>query len=430
MKVTISKQHLLFVMAYVFTMLTLLLYQIDALPMALVLRKTKYLYVAFVLVLFFINGKVKRRNGGALFVIALFLLHTILFGYIWVNPIAAENIDTNASQMLWYLLMVLVTYLYVAQNNLFELFITTSFYVTGFQFLLCVLLHPQDIVNPIWGFLQAFGGGIRYKTTFGYVHAGYLSNAAYLVLVLSVFYYELNKHYDGIRKKVMWISLAVVDLLAIEMLAAAAERSGIISVFMVVSFYFVFVVFKVRIERKTSMIFGILAAIGLLILEFTGTFTYIWKNSNRELNITINYPVFKQLGNLWTGMGFVDNSGFHKEISAFGVETSSLDLYYVYIFFTTGVIGCILIGGALVIMLLRLLFQKKTDLNITTIGLYLSMLFFAFWQCNMVTYRYVSPTVLFTIILCGMNKDFCMGSKIEKDKEANKIKTNYIKEIL
>ena len=63
MKVSISKQHLLFVIAYVFTMLTLLLYQIDALPMALVLRKTKYLYVAFVLVLFLMNNKVKRRNG-------------------------------------------------------------------------------------------------------------------------------------------------------------------------------------------------------------------------------------------------------------------------------------------------------------------------------------------------------------------------------
>ncbi len=418
MKVAISKQHLLFVIAYVFTMMTLLLYQIDALPMALVLRKTKYLYVVFVLVLFLINGKVKRRNGGALFVIALFLLHTILFGYIFTNPIAAENIDINASQMLWYLLMVLVTYLYVAQNDLFELFINTSFYLTGFHFLLCVLLHPQDIVNPAWGFLQAFGGGIRYKTTFGYVHAGYLSNAAYLVIVLSVFFYELNKHYGGIRKKIMWGSLIAVNLLSIEMLAAAAERSGIISSFMVVFFYAVFVFFRVRIERKTAIAFGVLGIALIAVLAFSGVFTYIWKNSNRELNITVNYPVFKQLGNLWTGMGFVDNSGFHKEISAFGVETSSLDLYYVYIFFTTGVIGCILIGTALVTMLLRLFFQKKTDLNITTIGLYLSMLFFAFWQCNMVTYRYVSPTVLFTIILCGMTNDFCMGSRPNKLEEA------------
>lgn len=419
MKIKIPKQHILFVIAYAFTLMTLLLYQIDALPFAIILRKTKYLYVIFVLFLFMLNNRVKRRNGGALFVLSLFLLHTILFGYIYVNPIAAENIDTNASQMLWYLLMVLVTYLYIAQNDLFQLFVNTSFYVVGIQALLSVMLYPHDIVNPLWGLKQAFGGGIRFKTTFGYVHAGYLSNAAYLMVVLSIFYYELNKKYIGIRKRIMWISLGIMATLAFEMLAAAAERSGIISAFMVVAFYALFVFLRIRIEIKTMISFIVIGVLAIAIMAMEGVFVYIWENSNRSLNITVNYPVFLQLGNLWTGMGFVDNSGFHKEIAAFGVETSSLDLYYVYIFFTTGIVGCVLIGSALIIMLLRLLLQKKTDMNLATIGLYLSMLFFAFWQCNMVTYRYVSPTILFTIILCGMTNDFCMGesyTRINIDK--------------
>lgn len=410
MKLNIPKQHLLFVVAYVFTMMTLLLYQTNALPFALILRKTKYLYVLFVFSLFLLNGRVKRNNGGALLTIGLFFVHTILFGYIFVNPIAAANIENNANQMLWYILMVLVTYLYVAQNDLFELFINVSFYVIAAHAMLCVIMYPHDIVNPLWGFKQAFAGGIRYKTTFGYVHAGYLSNAAYLMVVLCIYFYEINKKYTGTKKKVMWISLAMMGAMALEMLAAAAERSGIISSVMVIAFYAVFVFFKVRIEKMTMVSFFILGVIALEIMTAAGVFEYIWANSNRSLNITVNYPVFQQLGNLWTGLGFVDNSGFHKDISAFGVETSSLDLYYVYIFFTTGVVGCILIGSGLLLMLFRLLFQRKTDLNLTTIGLYLSMLFFAFWQCNMVTYRYVSPTVLFTIILCGMTKDFCIGN--------------------
>ena len=411
MKLIIPKQHLLFVIAYVVNLLILLLYQIDALPFAIILRKAKYLYVIFVLFLFLLNNKINRKNGGALLTIGVFLLHTILFGYIFTNPIAAENIDNNASQMLWYILTVLVTYLYVAQNDLFETFINVSFYVVMGHAILSVLLHPHDIVNPIWGFMQAFGGGIRYKTTFGYVHAGYLSNAAYLMVILCIYFYELNKKYVGIRKKIMWISLVIMGLVAIEMLAAAAERSGIISAAIVGAFYVVFVFFKVRVEQKTMVIFAAIGIIAIEIMAGAGVFEYIWANSNRSLNITVNYPVFQQLGNLWTGMGFVDNSGFHKEIAAFGVETSSLDLYYVYIFFTTGVVGCILIGSGLLMMLFKLLFQKKTDLNLTTLGLYLSMLFFAFWQCNMVTYRYVSPTILFTIILCGMTHDFCMGDQ-------------------
>lgn len=410
MRLKIPKQHLLFVLAYSFTLMTLLLYQIDALPYAVFLRKTKYFYVLFVLFLFLKNNQVKRRNGGAFVVLGLFFLHTVLFGYFLVNPVAGENIASNASQMLWYLLMVLVTYFYIAQNDLFELFLNTSFYVVGIQAVLSVLLYPHDIVNPFWGFRQAFGGGIRFKTTFGYVHAGYLSNAAYLMTVLCLFFYELNKKYAGVRKKIMWTSLGVMGTLAFEMLAAAAERSGIISAFLVTAFYMVFVIFKVRIEKTTTAAFVLLVMSALVIMAAEGVFTYIWNNSNRALNITVNYPVFLQLGSFWTGMGFVDNSGFHKEIAAFGVETSSLDLYYVYIFFTTGILGCLLIGAALLILLLRLLVLKKTDRNILTVGLYLSMLFFAFWQCNMVTYRYVSPVILFTILLCGMTDDFCMGT--------------------
>ena len=422
MKVSIPKQHLLFTIAYFVTMLTLLLNQIGALPFPLLLRKMKYPYILFVLILFFMNNRVKRQSKLALFTIGLFLLHTILFGYIFTNPIAAENIDSNASQMMWFLIMVLVTYLYVSQNNLFELFISTSFYVTGLQLLIGLLMYPGDFVNPLWGLKQAFAGGIRYKTTFGFVHAGYLSNAAYLVIVLSIFYYELKRHYTGRQKMIMWVSLLVIDGLAFEMLMAAAERSGIISVAMVVMFYAAFVFFKLRIEKKTLIFFFVLFFIAIVIMAALGVFTYIWANSNRSLNISVNYPVFKELGNLWTGMGFVDNSGFHKEIAAFGVETSSLDLYYVYIFFTTGVVGCIIIGLGVLIMLFSLLLRCKSNLHITTLGLYLSMLFFAFWQCNMVTYRYVSPTILFLIVLFSMSNDFCMGRSIRDAKSTEKEK--------
>lgn len=391
--------------------MTLLLYQIEALPFAIILRKTKYIYVFFVLALCMIRGVFKRRNGGAFLVIGLFFLHTILFGYIYINPIVEERIDLNVSQMMWYLLMVLVTYIYVAQNNLFETFIYTSFCAATLQLLIALLLHPQDIVNPVWGLMQTFAGGIRYKTTFGFVHAGYLSNATYLIIVLSLFVYELNKNYKGLRKKIMWLSLCFANALAIEMMLSAAERTAIISSAILLMIYFAFVIFKIRVEKKTCVAICVIGLIGVYILAFTGVFAHIWENSNRALNISINYPVFKELGNLWTGMGYVDNSGFNKQIMAFGVETSSLDMYYVYIFFTTGILGCIIIGTGLLIMLIRFLFIKKTNFHILNLGLYISLLFYSFWQCAMITYRYVSPTIFFVIFLCGLTEDFCMEKK-------------------
>ena len=313
--------------------------------------------------------------------------------------------------MIWFLLMTLVTYIYISQNNLFRLFINLSFFVTGFQLLLAGFLHPNDFTNPIWGLFHAFTADIRYKTSFGFVHPGYTSNACSLVIILSIFFYEVNKNSTGNRRRIMQLSFTIINFIATCMLFAAAERAGIISTFIVLAFYFVFVKMGIRIEKKTFHIFlGILAVV-LVILEASGVFHYIWTNSNRSLNITVNYPVFLDLGNQWTGMGYVDNSSFNEAIMAFGVRTSSLDMYYVYIFFTTGIVGCIIIGIALFIMLFCVIRKKNSNLGMTALGLYISMLFYAFWQCSMVTYRYVSSMLFFLIILFSMSKDFCMGSE-------------------
>ncbi len=422
MKLKIDKRHILFSLAYCFTLLTLLLNQIDSLPMAMTLRKTKYAYVLFVLILFFMGKRVKRRSGIAITVWSLFFVHTILFGFVFNNSegarIAANNISTNVTQMIWYLLMVGVTYLYVSQNGIFKQFISLSFYTCGFQLIVAALKHRHDFVNPVWGLIQSFASGVRYKTQFGFVHPGYLSNACFLVIVVSLFFFELNRRDKDLNKRmIMWGSLIVIDGLAAEMLLCAAERSGIISTAIAVLIYFVFVFLRVKFEFKTKAVFMLIVGVTIAVLAAAGVFAYVWEHSNRDLNIRINYPIFQRLGHLWTGMGYVDNSGFNEKVLAFVERTSSLDLYYVYIFFTTGILGCILIGLALVIMLVRLIAMKKTPLNITVIATYCSMLFFAFWQCNMVTYRYVSPTILFSILLFGMSDDCCMED--ESDDEGN-----------
>ena len=412
MKVAVNKKHLIFSIAYFFTMLTLLLNQIEALPLAIVLRKTKYAYVALVIVLWMTGNRIRRGSWLAICSWSLFFIHAVLFGFVFNNTagahIAAENISVNVTQMIWYLLMVLATYLYVSQNGIFKLFITLSFYVTGLQLLIAAALHRQDFVNPVWGLIQSFTADIRYKTQFGFIHAGYLSNATYLVVVLSLFFFELYRHDPDKRiRSIMWISLIFLDVLALEMLMCAAERAGIISTLILLFIYCIFVFLRIRLEARTTILLIMAGVFFVFVMAAAGVFTHIWDKSNRALNITVNYPIFLKLGNIWTGMGFVDSSGFHEVILDFGDRTSSLDMYYVYIFFTTGIIGCILIGLGLMTILVKLFSLKKTDLNITAIALYVSWLFFAFWQCNMVTYRYPSPTILYTILLCAVSRGFC-----------------------
>lgn len=409
MKFSIPKRHLPFEIAYFVSLVILLLNQINCLPMAETLRKVKYPYVLFVAILVVINPKVKRGIKASLFVILMLLLHNYLYGHVFVNGIVAAEIEDNTSQMMWFLLFVLVTFLYVAQNNFYKGFILLSYYATGLQLVVAAIKYRSNFVNPLWALIHAFTADTRFKNAFGFIHPGYTSNACFTVIVISIFFFEMYRKTEEFKKLWFWISFLVIDGLAGCMLMAATERSGIISTFMVVFWYLFFVFFNIRFERKTLWILIGLMAVAVTVFIACGGLAAIWGESNRQLNIIVNYPLFVAYGDFWTGLGFIENAGFHADRNLFPMPTSSLDMYYVYIFFSTGLLGTIMIGLVLVVILVKLLINKRTNMNIIAIGFYLTMLFFAIWQSNLFTHRYISSYVISVIFLCTMCKDCCMG---------------------
>lgn len=409
MKLRIYKRHLLFSIAYFVTLMVLLLYQIGELPFPEQLRKVKYPYVFLVFILVLINGRIKKGTKAAMMVFFLYFAHTIFFGFVLKSDIVEYYVSDNASQMFWFLLFVLATFLYVAQNNFFKGFINLSFFACGLQLLIGMVCNRDNIVNPLWALVHAFTADVRFKNSFGFVHPGYTCNATYLVLALSLFFFELHRHTDAFKKLWFWAAFLGFDFIAGMELAASAERSGILSAVIVIGIYFVFVLLRIRVERKTLLVGVLVALLLVVVLAELGVWADIWGKSNRELNISINYPLFLTYGSPWTGLGFVENAIFQASNNAFPMQTSSLDMYYVYIFFSTGIIGCIMIGMALLIILVKLLINKKTDLNILAMGFYASMLFFAFWQCDLFTHRFISSYVISTIFLCTMSNDCCLG---------------------
>ncbi len=409
MKIKLSKRHLPFGIVYFVSLMILLLNQINELPMPDLLRKVKYPYVFFVGLLVILNPTIKKGIKAALFVVFLLLAHDVIFGYIFVSYLVPVQVADNASQMLWFLLFVVVTFLYVAQNNYFKGFVVLSYYATGLQLLIAGINHRDNFVNPFWGLVHAFTAETRYRNSFGFVHAGYTANACFLVIVLSIYFFEIYRHTEEFKKPWFWITFLAIDGLAGLELMAAAERSGIICTFMVLFVYLFFVFFRIRIERKTLWTFIAIGVLAVLAFIGAGGLEEIWGKSNRDLNITVNYPLFKAYGSPWTGLGFIENAGFHADRYLFPMPTSSLDMYYVYIYFSTGLIGAIMMGLVLITILIKYLINNRTGLNIIAIGFYLTMLFFAVWQCNLFTHRYISSYIISILFLCAMSNDFCMG---------------------
>ncbi len=415
MYIEFEKKHTTFIVLYSITILIMLLDQAGALPLAEVLRKFKYVYIAFVFVLCLKNRFVKKSLPG-LIVIGLLFVHTILFGYVFQNDVVVAATTEHANQMMIYLLMLAVTYIYISQEKIYTTFFNVTYLMSAVQLVVSALLHFNNFVNPIWGIIQTFRTTGRYRSYFGFTHSGYLSNQCYFVIVLSIIFYELNVKRDTGQKKTSLLTLIAVDAIAFLMLISSAQRSGVISVAMALIIYFALEVLKIHKKNWFRLAVVALILVACIFLFEFGVWDDIWNNSNRSLNISVNYPVFKEIGNLWTGMGYVESSGFQRGTSIYGITTSSLDMYYVYIFFTTGVIGCILMGLALLIVVCKVFTQRKNSLKYANVSITLSLLFWAYWQVNLFTYRYLS-SFFFAIILLLSMEDIDYNIKIGETEQ-------------
>ena len=125
-------------------------------------------------------------------------------------------------------------------------------------------------------------------------------------------------------------------------------------------------------------------------------------DANRDGNYEINLPIFEQMGAFWTGMGYIESAGFLN--GAYGYETFPVDVYYLYIYLSTGVIGSVIIAIPLIYMLIKLIRKKTWFAQIIGLSIYIAMLFDAFWQVNLFTYRYIPTLFLAVLIITEISK--------------------------
>ena len=109
-------------------------------------------------------------------------------------------------------------------------------------------------------------------------------------------------------------------------------------------------------------------------------------------------------------MGFVENGEFVSDpynggISAFGVKTSSLDMNYLYIYCTTGIMGCCIMALVLVILGISLYRNKEQKYGGYYLILYFCLLFYAFWETVLFTYRFWAMIMPHVILLYGAYRE-------------------------
>ena len=393
------KNLILFI--YFVTIFILLMDCTDNFPFTENLREIKYIFIGLLIVDFIINGfksQYKFRKSS-LFILFFFFLHTILFGLIFVNPTVAELTSVHFREMMIYLLLLAFLVYAVEKYDCRAEFIKLTALACGIFMLWCGLTHFGDFVNPIY-FIYVFSRAERIRAAFGTSNYNYMG---FYTVVSLAFYYAtwcIEKRQNNLTtlKKII---ILLISFWTLAILFSTSSRSSILSVLVFVIVWFYQSIVKRTFSRKTAYLIGALFII-LLIVAIIVLGEDIWADANRDGNYEINLPIFEQMGAFWTGMGYIENAGFLS--GAYGYETFPVDVYYLYIYLSTGVIGSVIIAIPLIYMLIKLIRKKTWFAQIIGLSIYIAMLFDAFWQVNLFTYRYIPTLFLAVLIITAISK--------------------------
>lgn len=334
----------------------------------------------------------------------IFLLYFVFFGLLIGIIINTNNFSElvleNLMQYIIWFAFVFLMVAFIRFYNCFDLFLQTIYYAISVFLLICYILNFDglQIFLPD-NFTSIFIADplSRYRVAFGFSHANNCADFCLLGLIFSIFIKA-----RGIKKNIFWF---LTDVIKFIMILSTSSRGNILGFAIFVVFLFYFNIENIiggRPHYKYLKIF-----FSIVLIFFVGSaimiasnidFTELFSQTNREFNFTINVPKMLQMGGLWFGIGFIGSGvfGFDSSIGSF----TYVDNYYLYVFLTTGVAGCIFITIILLIIILGI--RKKRNESIfhkCIVSFVIMWLFLSFFESQMFNHAFLSSYFYSPLIL-------------------------------
>ena len=361
------------------------------------LTHIRYIYI-FVLILYFFSTCHGIIPGKPFIAISILLVHCVLFGRVFVNKTVLTLTLKHHQEMIIYILMISLTAFFVWSQELFLDYMQWNFWTTAIILLRAGLTHTSHFVNPIL-FVHVFSSNHSYRSTFGFNHANFTGNMCLFTIAYSIFILEELKKRDSVKNMVdnRYVRMIIItDLLIGEILLSTQSRTSILAG---IAFAFIFIFYNWHdlfgFSYRGRAIITYVGFMIIVLFLIGGGVTSVWSGAHRSDNITINYPIFKTFSP-WTGMGYIPPYGFLT--NAYGLGTYPLDIYYVYIFFTTGYIGITLIVIFLIANFIFILQIRVRQNRALALALFVTMLVTGLGQTAMIVYTLLPSMINWTII--------------------------------
>ncbi|MBR6208198.1 MAG: hypothetical protein IKQ69_04300 [Oscillospiraceae bacterium] len=396
-----------------FAMMTGIMFSVTDSSLADFGTKFKYVFILYCLVDVLSHKKRPcSRNVALLF--SLLLFYVLAWGFVFKNPVVVAQIAAHRKTMLIYQAMLILCALEVIHYKCVEEYALTSGAALCLVLVVQVASHRNELIfNPVFA-IRSFLAHDLVRSSFGFLDTNFVGNSCFLILCILFLVYLFRSDNPRFHSRIR-ILLVLAGLVVFYIMLNTSSRTPMICLLAFAGGAAVIRLLEhVHLSQASVKLAKRSAALAILILPVlfwaTGLWDYIWIRSNRALNVSANVQWVPIIGNIWTGMGFVENEAFITDasnnwISAFGVATSSLDMNYLYLYCTTGILGCAVMAAILLILGIGLYKNRKEKYGYYYILLYIVILFYACMETILFTYRFWAMMIPYVILFYGANKE-------------------------
>lgn len=373
--------------------------------------KFKYVFILFCLV-DILSHKERPCSWNLAVVFSLLFFYVLAWGFVFKNPIVALQIAQHRKTMLLYLAMLIPCALEVIHYKCIEEYTLSSGAALLLVLFVQAVRHADQIIyNPFFA-VRSFFAHDMLRSSFGFLHMNFVGNACFLVFCILFMAYIFHTGNPLFHSKIKILVVLIEGFISYIMLCTSSRTAVICMVAFVGCAAVIRLMEFIHLSQDSIKTLKKYIAIGipvLIILVYvTGVWDAVWNGSNRALNVSANIQWVPIIGNIWTGMGFVENGAFITDAStnwtsAFGVATSSLDMNYLYLYCTTGICGCAVIALILLILGIGLYKNRRQKYGYYYLLLYVIVLFYAFMETILFTYRFWAMMIPYVILFYGAN---------------------------
>lgn len=305
-----------------------------------VLIEMLYIFIVAVIVIWKNRGIIRIKKTRDNIVLVLLLLHVVLFGILFSNPLMKNLINNQFKSQIIFIIIVSISVIAIRSFDAFYEFIECSYYTLSLFLMVKFITHLSDV--KISNIMNIMSVDKRIRANFGFGHYNALGAACVLIIMLTLYLRKIQK-----ARKVDYI-FAVISVI---MLLCSASRNAITGI---IIFLIAYIIKRMKYSRINPRVVVAIKCLFILLIISTIPFMYelnyseILKISQRSLIFYVAFPLYMKSGRILIGLGYASNADYGSNLTPY--MTSWLDNSYMYYLITTGVIGFAIIMIALVVI--------------------------------------------------------------------------------